>query len=212
MSTSASAAGAKRLRSARTRQALVQAGRRLFTERGYAGASTEDLVQAAGVTRGALYHHFRDKRDLFRAVLEDLCHELWARGRDLSRERARAAGPRSLERSEAAAVLALDLFLDPGLRQVLAVEGPSVLGWREWRAVIEQHFLVPIRGAIREQIALGQLPADTPDHLADLVFGAVLEAGLLIAHADDPRSTRRDVGRALVWLVERFRPQASSGG
>lgn len=199
-------------RSAQTRRALLDAGRELFTEHGFAAAATEQVVKRAGVTRGALYYHYKDKQALFRAVFEDLCQEVWASGRELSYRRAGAAGPRSVERVGATVELALDLFLDPGLRQVLVVEGPSVLGWDEWRRLIEQHFLTPIRAALGGLVDAGRVRGDLPERLTDLLFGAVLEAGLLIAHAPDEAAMRGEVGAALLWLVERLRPNAATPG
>src|SRR3954452_6556767 len=116
-----------------TRGALIAAGRRLFGERGYAGVGTEEVVAAAGVTRGALYHHFRDKRDLFRAVFvaseQDFVQGVGERVMSVE------GGPYA--RLQAALDATLDACTDPVLAQISFLDGPAVLGVEEWRGVIE---------------------------------------------------------------------------
>ena len=114
-------------RSEATRAALIAAARRLFAERGYAGVGTEEIVRAAGVTRGALYHHFADKQDLFLAVFHQVQADL-------------AAATTGSERGDALDLLigALQQFLDASadnadVQQVLLIDGPAVLGWDQWR-------------------------------------------------------------------------------
>src|SRR4051812_4771201 len=106
----------------RTRAALIAAGRALFADRGFADTSTEELVRAAGVTRGALYHHFRDKRDLFEAVYEDVEQSLVAK---IASSITTATDPLDVLRQGADAFL--DACLDPAVRRIALLEGPSVL-------------------------------------------------------------------------------------
>src|SRR3954447_19363244 len=114
----------------RTRAALIAAGRALFAERGFADTSTEELVRAAGVTRGALYHHFRDKRDLFEAVYEDVEQSLVA---EIASSVTTATDPLEVLRQGADA--SLTACLAPAVRRIGPLDGPSVLGWERWREI-----------------------------------------------------------------------------
>src|SRR5690606_8160720 len=102
----------------------------LFAERGYAGTATEEIVADAGITRGALYYHFADKADLFRAVFEELAAEVVARI-DAAAAAARGGGA-SLR---AGCHAWLDACLDPAVQRIVLLDGPSVLGWEEWRRI-----------------------------------------------------------------------------
>ena len=117
--------------------------RRHFAERGYAGTATEDLVKEAGVTRGALYHHFRDKADLFRAFVQEGEVELLRR----VGQAADAAGADPWERLQAGAQGFLDGCLEPAVQRCL-LEAPSVLGWEEWREIRTRSTLGLLTGAI----------------------------------------------------------------
>src|SRR4029453_15033539 len=113
-----------------TRAALAAAARELFTERGYAGVATEEIVQRAGVTRGALYHHFRDKRALFRGVVEQLEEE------SVERIASSALEQQDPWQMQITALNAyLDGCLDPAVQTIVLVDAPSVLGPEEWREI-----------------------------------------------------------------------------
>src|SRR6188472_3338672 len=111
-----------------TRSSLTSAARTLFAERGYAGVGTEEIVARAGVTRGALYHHFADKRDLFRAVHEELEEALVA---DIGARLDGIEDPWELLVTGVRAFL--DACTDPALIQISLLDAPAVLGWEEWR-------------------------------------------------------------------------------
>src|SRR3954452_18344108 len=117
-----------------TRAALVAAGRKLFGARGYAAVGTEEVVAEAGVTRGALYHHFRDKRDLFRAVFVAQEVELLT-----SVGTAVAVVEGAYAQLSAALEATLDLSTDPVIAWFSFLDGPAVLGIEEWRAIIEEY-------------------------------------------------------------------------
>lgn len=180
-------------RSAATRAALVATGRELFARHGYDRVSAEQIVAAAGMTRGALYHHHRHKRDLFRAVVADLEAEVTA---ELS---AMIDGAASTE-AGIAAVLGgyLDLCRRPDVTRILLVDAPAVLGWQEWRAIEAENGLALVTRLLEE-------PAPPPGVdvavLAQLVLGVVVEAALLVAHADDPDAVRARVEPALMVLL-----------
>ncbi|MCM3924507.1 TetR/AcrR family transcriptional regulator [Frankia sp. AiPs1] len=167
-----------------TRAALVTAARRLFVEKGYFDTSTEELVAAAGVgTRGALYHHFADKKALFLAVFEQVEEDLLA-----------AAGPAgsgdALARLRHGLLGFLDASLQPEVQRILLVDGPAVLGWRDWRAIEERYGLGAIHALLDLAVTEGTLPAQPLDVLAHILLAAIDEAALFIAGADDPAAAR----------------------
>jgi AcrR family transcriptional regulator len=182
-------------RSQGTRAALLAAARRLFAERGYAGVSTGDVVGAAGLTRGALYHHFRDKQDLFRAVFEQLEADLVARLAAAAAQDGAAAG---IERGLAAF---LDACLEPEVARIALLDAPGVLGWQQWRAIEARHGLGLVTAAVAAAVERGTLPAQPVEPLAHALFGAMTETALLIANAADSAAARRDAETALRGLL-----------
>jgi AcrR family transcriptional regulator len=183
-----------------TRNALVEAARELFSARGYAGVPTEEIVQAAGVTRGALYHHFRDKQDLFAEVVERLEQEV------LERVAGAALGEQDPWQQQVVAVGAfLDCCLDPAVQRVILTDAPSVMGLHAWREIEERYGLALVRSGLQSMVDAGLVEDQPLDPLAHMLLGAMQEAGLLIAHADDPEAARREVGDSLVRLLQGLR-------
>lgn len=177
-------------RTAATRAALIAAGRALFIERGYAATGTPDLVAAAGVTRGALYHHFADKAALFLAVVE-------AEARDVATEieAATTAGLKPAEALRAGGRAFLDAMARPGRTRLLLVEAPSVLDPETLARIDREHG----GGTLAEGLAdaLGkELTALLP--LAELISAAFDRAALAIAHGAD----RKAYESALAVLVD----------
>jgi AcrR family transcriptional regulator len=180
-----------------TRGALVAAARALFGARGYAAVGTEEIVAAAGVTRGALYHHFRDKRDLFRAVF------VASEQGFVQRVAGEVIGVEDpFDRLAAALEATLDACTDRELAQIAFLDGPAVLGYEDWRGIVEEFSLglmTLMLGQAMEAGALSRAPADA---LAHLVLGALNEAGMVIAAGGD----RQEVGAALRALLDGLRP------
>lgn len=182
-------------RSETTRQALIDAARPLFAERGYVGVSTDEIVRAAGVTRGALYHHYGGKQDLFAAVFDQLEAELTASVAEV----AASAGDVVSEM-----VVGIDHFLElctrPDVLRICLLDAPSVLGWARWREIESRHAVGLVTGLLEAAAAAGhQMPAPIPT-VARLVLGAVTEAALTVAHADDPEAARQDATEALLAM------------
>lgn len=189
-------------RSAATRAALVAAARPLFGERGYANVGTEELAQAAGVTRGALYHQFEDKRDLFRAVVEDVESDLI--GRIAGRiGQADPADPLSAL-AEGAEVL-MDAVQEPDIRRIAALDAPAVLGWEEWREIGERYGFGLVEAAITGAIEQGSLPEQPVRPLAHLLLGAVNEGAMYVALADNVGEARAQTLAALGSLFDGLR-------
>jgi AcrR family transcriptional regulator len=190
----ASAAVADRAES--TRNALVAAARRLFVERGYHATSTEQIVALAGVgTRGALYHHFADKRALFVAVFEAVEQDLVAAAGAAIQE----APP--LEMLRNGLIGFLDASLTPEVQRILLIDGPAVLGWQEWRAIEARYGLGGIRGMLELAVADGSLPRQPLEVLAHLLLATTDEAALFIANANDPAAARDQAVGALDRLL-----------
>jgi AcrR family transcriptional regulator len=184
-----------------TRAALIAASRELFAERGYADVGTEEIVRRARVTRGALYHHFQDKKDLFRAAHEASEAELTQR---IGEAIASSGATDPVEALVAGARLFLDHCTEPEARAAL-VDAPAVLGWTEWREIDERYGLGLVMGGLEGAMEAGALRRQPVKPLAHLLLGALGEAGMLIANAEDPEAVRREVEPALLSLLEGLR-------
>lgn len=185
-------------RSRTTRTALEQAGRRLFTERGFAGTSAENLVTEAGVTRGALHHHYGDKRGLFLAVLEQLETEMTS-------EVEHALGTAPAADILTAMAIGLNTFLEicqrPETMRIALFDAPAVLGWQAWRELEARHGLGLITAQLENARAAGLITATAVPTLAQLILSAVSEAGLIVAHAEDKDTARNQAQESLLLLV-----------
>jgi AcrR family transcriptional regulator len=185
-------------RSEATRGALIEAARLLFTDRGYAGVGTEEIVRAAGMTRGALYHHVADKRELFEAVYVQVEKELSER----IAVGALSANPESpLEAMRSGAEMFLDACTEPGVQRIVLLDGPSVLGWARWREIAAEHGLGLIEGSLETAMAAGAIAERPIRPLAHLLMGALDEAAMLIAQSEDPAAMRGEVGETLDVLL-----------
>jgi AcrR family transcriptional regulator len=183
-----------------TRRELLRVARELFAERGYAGVGTEEIVARAGLTRGALYHHFQGKRDLFRAVHEQLEEELVA---EITARLAGVTDPDVL--LEAGVRAFLDSCTDRRRVRVTLIDAPTVLGWSKWREIDERHGLGLVNAALGNAMDAGAIARQGVRPLAHLIIAALGEAALLIANADDPAAMRRQVEPALLALVRGLR-------
>ena len=175
-----------------TRAKLLRTGRDLFARRGYNDVSTEEIVKRAGVTRGALYHHFRDKRDLFAAVVEQLEQEV------VERVAATALAEGDPWEQQIAAIGAyLDVCLEPAVQRIVLTDAPSVLGLAAWREIEAKYGLALVQAGLQRLIEAGYLEAQPVEPLAHLMLGALTEGGLLIGRSDDRQAARREVGEGL---------------
>src|SRR4029077_14873666 len=171
-----------------TRDALIEAALELFTERGYAGVGTEEIVARAKVTRGALYHHFTDKRDLFRAVFERVEGDLMKR---IGATMESASDPWDLMFSGMRAFL--DACEEPAVKQISLTDAPAVLGWEEWREIDNRHGLGLTRAALQGAVDAGVPRPIAVEPMAHLFVAALSEAAFVIAHAERPRRARAEV-------------------
>ncbi len=180
-----------------TRARLIATGRRLFAERGYAAVPAQEIVREAGVTRGALYHHFEDKRELFAAVLEEVEGEL-----------VQALGERASGQTDAVAVLRigcsawLDACLEPEVQQIVLRDAPSVLGWEEWRALGDRYGLGLLRAALEAAMEAGALKRQPATPLAHVLLAVLDEAAMVVVRSDDVKASRAEMGQTLDGLID----------
>jgi AcrR family transcriptional regulator len=188
-------------RSEQTQTALIAAARRLFAESGYAAVGTEEIVREAGVTRGALYHHFDGKRELMRAVYERLESEL---AQELAESVVPGAGV--TETLRAGAERFLDHCLEPEIQQIALIDAPAVLGWDQWREVGARYGLGLIEGLLAAGMESGELRRQPIEPLAHALLGALDEVAMYVARSEDPEATRREAGETLASIVEMLAP------
>lgn len=193
-------------RSGATRAALVAAARPLFAARGYAGVGAEEIVAAAGVTRGALYHHFGGKEGLLAAVYEQLEQELLER---IGARVAEAGATDPLAALQVGADGFLEACSEPEVNRVVLLDAPSVLGWERWREIGWRYGAGLTEGVVQAAIDAGQIAPQPARPLAHLLLGALDEAALYVARAPDPAAARTEARVAIASLLEglRVRPQ-----
>jgi len=183
-------------RRASTRGALIAAGRALFAERGFAGAGREDIVERAGVTRGAMHHHFPSKVDLFQAVYEAIEAELC----DALARAAMEAGPDPMAQLRAGALAFLDAAATPEVRRVVLLDAPSVLSVQVRREMSERYGLGLVRQALHEVMAAGIVEEQPLEPLAHITMAALHEAATLVADGGDRAEVDAVVARFLSRL------------
>lgn len=184
-----------------TRNELVAAARAHFAEHGYAAARTEEIAGETGLTRGALYHHFGNKKSLFQAVLESLQTELTAE----VVERARTVSGDHIDRLRAGFHAYLDLALRADVRQILFIDGPAVLGWEAWREIDLQHAFRLTQVAVERAMADGEVDAVPIDELTHVLLGAVTHASLEVGRSTDPMTARVSYGQIVDFLLDKLR-------
>lgn len=201
--TSAVSRNRKAQQAAETRALLLAAARALFGERGYAATSIDEIAARVGVTIGALYHHFPDKRSLFRAVYEQIETELGQKVVAGVQERTKA-GADAWEEVHAGCDALLDAALDPAIQRIIYLEAPSVLGW-DGQGNFARYGLGLIREGLRRAIDQGIIPDQPVEPLAHLIRAVLLEAATLIARSEDHASARASVGPAVRRLIDGVR-------
>jgi AcrR family transcriptional regulator len=185
-------------RSATTRDALVAAGRMLFSAQAYNDVSTEAIVRTAGVTRGALYHHFVDKAELFAAVFEAVEAEVTERiGAAIAG--AGLADPLAVMRLGAHAWL--QACAEPEIHRIVLLDAPAVLGWERWREIGNRHNMGLVLALLTHAIEVGRIPRQPVEPLAHTLLGALREAALYLALAGDRTQAAKDVGAVIDTLI-----------
>jgi AcrR family transcriptional regulator len=185
-------------RTAQTRTALITAARRLFGAQGFAEVSAERVAREAGMTRGALYHQFTDKADLFAAVLDEVEAEIAQRV---------AGAVAGFDPADTTGMLLtgagawLDASSEPDLQRIVLLDGPSVLGWDRWREICLRHTVGLIAALLQDGIDRGSLPPQPVQALTHVLVGAVDEAALYIAQSADGAMARAEMDLVLRRLA-----------
>lgn len=183
-----------------TRRALLAAARALFAKQGYQATGIEAVVRAARVTRGALYHHFEDKR----AVLDALVVELQAEASVTVRERALSKRSR-WESLEAGIEAYLEACLEPAFRRIVLQDAPSVLGIARCREIDYAEALGPLGAALARLKRDGELKVEDTGLLARLLASMTWEVAMLLGDAEDPQTLRRHAQRIIKRVLGAFR-------
>ncbi len=181
-----------------TRGRLVATARRLFADKGFAATSTEEILGEAQVSRGAMYHHFTSKTDLFRATFEAVEDDLTA-----SVLAAATAGGET----DPIRILGLgfDAFLDlcrnPEVQRIVMLDGPTVLGWDTWHELDEQYAFGTIKAVLALAAESGRIEATAVEPLSHLLLGAIMQAGMVVARSDDPDTAKEAMTASFTSLL-----------
>ncbi len=200
-------------RSAATKDALVRAARSLFAQEGFGGVSTEAIVRAAGVSRGAMYHQFKDKSALFQAVFEAVEQDVTTR---LATTVAQAAETDPIALMELGAHAWLDVCAEPEVQRIVLLDAPAVLGWERWRELGMKYGVGLVEAMIAHAISAGRIQEQPVKPLAHVFIGSLDEAAMYVVRAEDPalaRDQMRAVISRLVWALsaggrQQLRPPA----
>lgn len=186
-------------RSAATRAALIAAARPLFAAEGFAAVGTEAIVRAAGVTRGAMYHQFSDKTELFAAVFEAVETDIVAR---IDGAVSSSGLTDVLELMHLGAAAWLDAGTEPDVRQIVLIDAPAVLGWERWREIGLRHGMGLVTGLLQYAMTSGRLPEQPLEPLAHVLIASLDAAALYIAQAEAPEVARAEMGAVVSTIID----------
>ena len=182
-----------------TRDHLIEAATKLFSEQGYPGTSIELVLQQCDISRGALYHHFASKEALFTAVLEAVETDVT---RKVIAAAQKAANPLDALRQGCIAWLAL--ARDPTVRQIALIDAPSVIGWQEWREIDNNHALSLLKNVLGMIAAAGRIPPHMVDMYAHMLIAVMAEVSLVIASSGDAANSIKAGKEAVEMLLSRL--------
>jgi AcrR family transcriptional regulator len=185
---------------------LIEVACVIFARDGYTAAATEDIVAQAGVTRGALYHHFNSKEGLFQAVLAQVQGQVAARI-----QAATAADADAWQQLIVGCTVFLQASLDPQVQRIMLIDAPAVLGWSLWREMDAQNSMSALRMVLEVLIAEGQLPAWPLEAFTRLLSGAMNEAALWIAQSEQPEQALAETTQTLTQMLGLWRQGARGG-
>lgn len=188
-----------------TRRALLDTGRQLFATRDFASLSAEELVRTAGLTRGALYHHFDGKKGLFETVFEEREEQA-----ALRIKAAITAGADPFERIGNGVAEYLDICAEPDYRHIVLLQGPLALGWQTWREIDQRHLGGLVVDAVRELLQAKLIQPFPTEMVAAAFYGALTELSFTVAEADDQSTARAEATRLVGELIRGLAVQRSS--
>jgi AcrR family transcriptional regulator len=180
-----------------TRGRLIEVARELFGTRGYEATSIEEVLERAGVSKGALYHHFPSKEALFEAVFIEgsraCLHEVAA---------AAMRETDAVEQLRAGCQQWLDLVMDQQRRRIAVIDGPAVLGWQRWREIDEEYAFGLTRRALQTAMDSGAIRAQNADMLAHMTLAMLGEAAMLIARSSKPKAARAEAREVVDRMID----------
>jgi AcrR family transcriptional regulator len=182
-----------------TRGQLIEVATQLFTEHGYEGTSIEAVLSAAGVSRGALYHHFAGKEALFEAVLTAVSERVTV---ELTAVIGDCTDP--VDALRTAATAWIGLAADPVVQRIVLVDAPSVLGWDRWRAMDDGQTLGTLRAMLQAVSDSGRLPAELVVPFSHMLLAALDELVLVVARAPDSTAAVAEGRMAVEAFIERL--------
>jgi len=184
----------------KTRQSLCRHASAVFAEKGYSEASIDEIVQRAGVTKGALYHHFPDKLQLYRSVVQDM-----AQGLVSTIEAAAESQPDPWHRLEAMCNAYLDACQNSDVQRVLVVDAPVVLGWKSWCDINNDTSTGALASCLRDAMAAGQIDEQSSENLAQLISGSLNVAARVIVESPRISEARTTVSHSMERLLSGLR-------
>src|ERR1700761_576015 len=185
-------------RAAETHEALIAAARQLFAADGFAEVALETIVRAAGVTRGALYHHFADKTELFAAVFEQVEADVASR---MGEAIAASNETDPVEVMRLGADFWLDACSDPEVQRIVLVDAPAVLGWTRWTEIGNRYNIGLVRALLTNAVETGRIPPQPIEATALTMLGAMREVTLYVARAQDHDQARREAAAVMNRLI-----------
>jgi AcrR family transcriptional regulator len=188
-------------RSEATRAALLDAGRQLFSTKGYSHSGREEIVSVAGVTRGALQHHFGDKQALFLAVYEAVEQEVVAG----IATAAMAVGDDPVEQLRAGCHAYLDAVLDPAVQRICAIDGPAVLPADVRQEITDRYALGLVREAVNAAVSSGSIDRTPVEPLTRMLLAGVMAAAQYVATSADPAVARMEAGQTVDLLLDHLK-------
>ena len=181
-----------------TRGRLIATARRLFAARGFAATSTEEILSEAAVSRGALYHHFPSKTDLFQATFEQVEDELTAQVLQVAAAGGETDPIRILQLGFGAF---LDQCLNPEVQRIVMLDGPTVLGWDLWHELDERYAFGTIKTVLTLAADTGRIEPATVEPLTHLLLGAIMQAGMVVARSDDPLTAKKAMTETFAGMI-----------
>jgi AcrR family transcriptional regulator len=182
-----------------TREQLIEVATRLFAEQGYEDTSIEAVLTAAGVSRGALYHHFPGKDALFEAVVESVENRTMA-----ALSKVVGDEPDPVAALNAAALAWIDLVGDPVIQRIILIDAPSVLGWERWRDMDNEYAFGAARTLLQAISDEGRLPPELVEAFTHMILSAMDAIAMVIARAEDPRAAMVNGRAAVQELLRRL--------
>jgi AcrR family transcriptional regulator len=181
-----------------TRGRLITTARRLFAEQGFAATSTEQILSETAVSRGALYHHFPSKTDLFQATFEQVEDELTAQVLQVAAAGGETDSMRILQVGFGAF---LDECLNPEVQRIVMLDGPTVLGWDLWHELDERYAFGTIKAVLTVAADTGRIEPARVEPLTHLLLGAIMQAGMVVARSDDPLAAKKAMTETFEGLI-----------